>query len=325
MENNELVKNDGLLISKKLLLAVYLIVPLLLLIVLVDLFYFDAALRPYMGVEALYLPIFIFVFNLPHVIASFFSFFDKEYVKHYRKHLFFYLPGLLLATAVLLYVDYVLGIVFFLLNDVWHGVKQKVGIALMLGAKPGWLHRVWTLAPFIASSIAFVYFIRPAAYPDFLVPYISPALFGGAVIILFSMVAMLWTSAKKVRLYIFAVSFLFLVNYFFILAGYFFFSLLAFRFVHDVSAFAFYVTHDYNRQKHTTQNWLYGFFARVPVPILVLTPLLGFSFAYMVRTLANGVSVGYAITILIAMTHYYLESVMWKRGSPHREHVRVRD
>ena len=150
-----------------------------------------------------------FFFSLPHIISSFFSFFDNEYVSYYKKHLFLYLPALLIATATLLYVDYLLGIVFFLINDVWHGIKQKVGIALILGAKPNLLHKIWTFLPFVTSSIAFIYFIRPAAYPDAFLPFISPILFIGVILIFISMILMMYKNVPAVRWYIFSVSVLF--------------------------------------------------------------------------------------------------------------------
>jgi hypothetical protein len=69
-------------IPRKMFLLVYLIVPVLITIVIIDSLYFEAALRPYLGLQAVLIPLYIFVFDLPHVIASFFSFFDKEYVSY---------------------------------------------------------------------------------------------------------------------------------------------------------------------------------------------------------------------------------------------------
>ena len=204
-------------IPRKLLLYVYLIVPLLLAIVLADMFLFDHFLQPYVGIDALFFPLFLLLFNLPHIIASFFSFADSEYVRHYRRHLFVYLPLLLAATAMLLYYDYVWGLVFFLINDMWHGVRQQVGISLILGSRPGMIHRLWTLAPFVVGSIAYVYMLRPDAFPENVLPYLSPALFIGTVLTFLTMIAKLWTSPASVRWYIFAVSMMFIVNYFFIL------------------------------------------------------------------------------------------------------------
>tara|TARA_B100000508_G_scaffold140815_1_gene143608 strand:+ start:5529 stop:6509 length:981 start_codon:yes stop_codon:yes gene_type:complete len=310
-------------IPRQLLLSVYLIVPALVAFVLADLFYFGGSLRPYMGVEAMLLPVFVFVFNLPHIIASFFSFFDNEYIAHYRRHLFVYLPMVLTATALLLYVDYRLGVAFFLINDVWHGVKQKVGIGLILGARPSLLFHAWKLLPFITTSIAILYFVSPSVIPYWFIEYISPTLLVGAILILLTMVVMIVTSRASVRWYIFAVSGLFLASYLFILVEYIFFAILAFRFVHDVSAFAFYATHDQNRARFGGKNWFYKAFGVVPISILVMTLILGFGLAAIIRYATDGLAIGYSIVILIAMIHYYLEAVMWRRNSPHRQHIRV--
>jgi hypothetical protein len=310
-------------IPKRLLLSVYLILPALLGVVLVDYYVYDATLQPYMGVEALLLPVFLFVFNLPHIIASFFSFFDAEYVRHYRRHLFLYLPLVLVFTGLLLWWDYRLGIAFFLINDVWHGVRQKVGIGLILGARPSPLFTAWTLVPFITTSLAILYFISPSSIPDWFHPYFIETLTVGALLIVWITVAMLMKAAPKVRLYIFSVSALFLLSYYFIIMEYLFFAILAFRFVHDISAFAFYAVHDHNRNLGKPKNWLYQLFGMVPLSVIILTPVLGFLFAALIRNVTNGLVIGYSIVVLIAMTHYYLESVMWKRDSPHRQQIRV--
>jgi hypothetical protein len=323
MENKQLDKKEIKTIPRKLFFYVYLILPILTGLVLLDIFYFDFAMKPYLGIETILLPLFVFIFNLPHIVASFFSFLDKEYVQHYRKHLFLYLPLVLIATTLILFENYLLGLVIFLVSDIWHGVKQKVGIALILGARPGFLHTAWTWIAFVTSAVAFVFIIRPSAFPDAVLPYISPTLFIGTVLILLSMLLMIWKSVPKVRWYIFAVSMLFLLSYFFILAGYVFFAILAFRFVHDVSAFAFYATHDINRAKDGNKNWLYSLFSSVPLPVLILTPMLGLLFAYATRVLTDGIAIGYTIVILLSMSHYYLEAVMWRRGSPHRNNIKV--
>lgn len=324
MENNQTIENTLMTIPRRLLVGVYLIVPLMLGVMLFDMYFLDWKLSPYLGVEAIYLPLFIFIFNFPHIIASFFSFFDSEYVRFYKKHLFVYLPLILLGTALLLYENYLLGLVVFLASDIWHGVKQKVGIALILGARPGMLHTLWTWTAFVTSTIAFIYIILgEEVFPDFFLPYLSPTLLLGALLILGSMILMMWQSAAKVRLYIFAVSMLFLVSYFFILNNYIFLSILVFRFVHDISAFAFYITHDQNRNREGNKNWLYSLFSIVPLPVIIMTPVLAFLFAYFVRYATDGIKIGYSIVILLSMCHYYLEAVMWKRGSPHRDRVRV--
>ncbi len=310
-------------IPKELLLYVYLILPVLVVFVLVDMFYLESRFLPYLGVEALLLPLFILLFNLPHIMASFFSFFDGEYIQYYKKHLFLYLPLVLIATGLLLYVNYELGLAFFLINDVWHGIKQKTGIALILGARPDLLHKLWTYLSFFLISVVYVYILAPNTFPDQVVSYISPVVLVGAGLFFCVMLAKIWCSTKDVRLYVFLVSLLFLTGYFFIINGYIFFSILAFRFVHDISAFAFYINHDQNRNTEDAHNWLYRIFTKISLPVIILVPSLAFLLAYVMRTFSDGMQLGYSVIIFFGMCHFYLESIMWKRDSIHRKYVKV--
>jgi len=311
-------------IPRKMFLLVYLIVPVLITIVIIDSLYFEAALRPYLGLQAVLIPLYIFVFDLPHVIASFFSFFDKEYVSYYKKHLCLYLPGFLAATALLFLVNFELGIVFYLLNDLWHSLRQKVGIALILGARPGLLHTAWTIVPFVFMGFGYISTLRPDTFSsDFTASMI--AIGPVAVGILFVLMLLkIHDSAPKARLYIFAVSMLFISSYFFIILGYVFFAILAFRFVHDLTAFMFYITHDRNRNQVHTKNWLYKIVNAISVPYFIMVPVLAIIAAYAVRILPHqALQTGLSIAIVLGMSHYYLESVMWKRDTPHRQNVRV--
>lgn len=323
MENKIEKKSELLGISRKVLLYAYVVLPVLVTIVLVDIFFLHSRFFPYLGVDAIFSPFYVILFLLPHIIASFFSFFDHEYIGYYKKHLFIYLPLLLAGTALLLYYDFVWGLVFFLINDMWHGVRQQVGVGLILGARPGIMHRLWTLVPFFVGSIGYVFIVRPTAFLDVFMPYISPALFIGEILVVLIMFVQLYRSPKQVRWYIFAASMLFLCSYFFILSGYVFFSVLAFRAIHDITAFAFYMTHDYNRAKNGYRNYFYSLITKVPKQVIVLTPVLGIALAYLTRLVTDRMVIGFSIIILICMSHFYLESVMWKRNAPHRQFVKV--
>jgi len=302
MENSqppELVK-----ISKRYLLAVYLILPILFFIYVGDVWFFDSALLPYMGLTSLVLPLYILFFELPHIIASFFGFADKEYFNHYKKHLLFFLPLILIATGVLLYVNFALGVTLYLVGTVWHGLKQQTGIALILGARPGWVHSVWTLVPIIITSLAYIYYIVPEVFPVQLIAYISPIIFAGIFLLILITILKMWQSVPKVRLYVLCVSSLFFFSYLFILTGYIFLAFFAMRFVHDFSAFAFYTTHDQNRNQGERKNYIYKLFSAVPLPVFILTPLLAIGFAYLARTTAEGLTIGYVVLVLLGIAHY---------------------
>ena len=320
MEN----KSPALLgISKRYLLSVYLILPFLMIVFLSDVYLFDSSLQPYMGLTSLALPLYLLFFELPHIIASFFSFADGEYLRYYKKQLFFYLPLLFVGTILLLTVSFSSAVVLYLVATVWHVLKQQTGIALILGARPGLAHTLWTIVPIGITSVVSIYFSAPELFPSQLLQGVSEILFGLVVLLLLVTGFRLYQAPKKVRLYILCVSSLFLVSYVFILSGYLFLAFFAVRFVHDVSAFAFYAVHDQNRNAIEPANFFYRLFKRVPLPIMVLTPVLAILFALLTRLTTDGFEIGYAILILVGMAHYYLESVMWKRDTPHRKYIKV--
>jgi len=324
MEKNNYSEEKNLVtIPKKFLLGVYFILPILFLVFLVDVFYFDSAFLPYFGLTTLTLPLYLIIFEMPHVLASFFGFFEKEYVTHYKKQLFIYLPLVLFATIVLLWIDFNLGFALYIVGTVWHGLKQQTGIALILGARPGYVHTAWTFIPIIITSLMHGFYILPDIYPDVFIQYLSPIILLGIIILFPITIWRMMQSDPKVRLYIFLVSSLFFFSYVFILNEYIFLAFLAVRFVHDITAFAFYMTHDHNRSKVERKNWLYKITLVLPVPILVMVPILAILFSYLAKVTINGLEIGFSILLLLSMAHYYLESVMWKRDTPHRQHIKV--
>ena len=105
MENNITEANKKVVIPKKFLLSIYLVLPLLFFIFVVDVFRFDSSLLPYMGLSSMLLPLYILFFELPHIFASFFGFFDREYLSHYKRELSFYLPVILITFSTILYFN----------------------------------------------------------------------------------------------------------------------------------------------------------------------------------------------------------------------------
>jgi len=70
------------------LLAVYAITPVLLLLAAADYLFFNGAIRSVLPAHPEDVFLFALLFNIPHAVASFFSFADKEYLSFYRSKLF---------------------------------------------------------------------------------------------------------------------------------------------------------------------------------------------------------------------------------------------
>ena len=77
MENNQ----EMLVLKKSWIMSVFLIVPLVAFFGFWDWNYNDQALLPVLGIDTLYLPLYLLIFGLPHILASLFSFFDKLFIR----------------------------------------------------------------------------------------------------------------------------------------------------------------------------------------------------------------------------------------------------
>ncbi|MBI5630823.1 MAG: hypothetical protein HY921_08065 [Elusimicrobia bacterium] len=103
------------------------------------------------------------------------------------------------------------------------------------------------------------------------------------------------------------------------LAGYPFFSILAARLIHDVTAFTFYIVHDCNKNREAAVHALYRLLAVPPraVPAACVgSAVLLTLFLQAMREPALAL-VAYSLTL----AHYYMEGVTWKAGSPYRIQV----
>src|SRR5881296_1875935 len=88
-------------LSRRLLLAIYVIVPLAWLAVIGDLVLFDGGLRRALPESPEELAWFTAFFVLPHILASQFSFYDREYLGAYRLPLLWGVPFVLAGRAPL--------------------------------------------------------------------------------------------------------------------------------------------------------------------------------------------------------------------------------
>jgi hypothetical protein len=96
------------------------------------------------------------------------------------------------------------------------------------------------------------------------------------------------------------------------------------RFIHDCSAFLFYITHDVNRNKVTRHNYIFRLLRANGYVLLFVTPALAIMLGLLLRTSITNQNAIYLLIIYLGVTHYYLESHMWKRESPHRQHIAVK-
>jgi hypothetical protein len=309
-------------ISWRWLLALHLIIPVLLLVWFIDKTFFEYSLLPHMGMGALLLPLYLLVFELPHIIGSLLTFADAEYVRFYRGHLILGIPVLLGLVGGLLYFVPTLAFLFYILATMYHVLRQQTGIASILAKQKGFVFTVWTASMIVATSIMLALASVPATFSFLEVRlYSLVALLAVGVSTVAGVLFALKSKTLLGRYYILATTLLVGTSYFFALVSYFFFAVFVIRFVHDVTAFTFYVVHDQNRNASTVHNYFYALLAKIKIPLLIGVPLASIIIALVLRLGISGTTVATAITVLFGFAHYYVEAVMWKRDSLHRQQI----
>ena len=312
-------------IKRSWVLAILLIIPAVAAFGAWDIFFNEQQLKPYLRFDSLFLPLYLLVFELPHVIASFFGFFQKEYAKHYKRHLFFGLPLFLLAFLIILGVDFYVAVVAYLIATLFHVVRQQTGIAHFFGVPKNKWHWWWSW--FLIAGLASMYIIMQPAFVSEM--YQAPLLLLVQITLLLAgistAVLALKTESSLGGLYVISTFVMALVSYWMLVAGYEFLSVLVVRVIHDVTAFLFYITHEMNSNKDSVKNILYRLVPFMPWSLILVVPLAAILIGLIIRMLIGDPVTLLGIVMTISLAHYYLESIIWKSENLHREQIKISD
>lgn len=311
-------------IKRRWLIAVYAIVPIIATIVLLDMLVLGQALQPYLTAQALYFPLFLLLFELPHIIASLTTFADKEYLRFYLRHILTVLPIKFLIFAVVFWYSTTYALILFGIYTMYHTIRQQTGIALTMTKRRDTMHEVWTWLGVLSSALGYLIILSPALQLQPTTLMQMHIAFGIVVIpfILASLAMVVRTQAGQARWYVAAVSTSALLSFFLIRLDYLFLAVFVLRFVHDITAFLVYTQHDRSRQQRGGNNIIYRSVAKFGLPTLIATPLIAIVAAYLIRVETAVLPVSFLIIMLLSVAHYSLEGVMWKRSSIHRAQLR---
>jgi hypothetical protein len=301
------------------LIGVYAIVPVLVVLMLLDGIYAGGKFRSLLPHNPEQFFLYLLLFNVPHHVASLFSFADREYVAHYRKKFMAGLPIVWGLTVLCFFFAPFWALVLFVVYTEYHTLNQQLGIAGFYIRKKLSGITIWRWCTVALMTV----FYAAVAYPSFAVTAFYPIIAG--ITITVSVVQGAYTfklfgqiTTNRGRLFFAAILMGFAGSVYAFVLGYPLIAVFISRFVHDVTAFMVYTVHDHNRNLETKHNLLYGLVEKVPLPILVLTPLLAVLIAF---PLTFGLTSGSLILLLLFMSHYYVEGIIWRNGTPHRSHL----
>lgn len=324
-------------VNSKTLLALYLIIPLCGLLVMADMLLLENRLfYQYLPTSPEAWMVWAIVFETPHIVASFFSFGDREYIRYYGKRL---LSGLSIIVASVLFVlviapavlpaslsDILRGLLssVFVIYTMYHVLSQQFGVAMaLMRLRPD--HR-YELLRWGATLSGTIMYTLAMVDKEMVIMGVS---FG--VILQWSCAGMIaltclagWnisklTSERKGKLFLYTNLAMLVCVYAFLYLDYSIFVLMIPRFVHDLTAFYVYGVHDHNRNREKNHNILYRpFYAISP---LVICPVLALVLG---NLLESGNAAIPAFLMVVTFLHYHVEGFIWKGNSLHRQFVSFR-
>ena len=322
------------------LLWLYSIIPLCLTIQLLDVWLWQGNLKQSLPSSPTHFLLFQILFGTPHIIASSLLILSNaDYVKCYQKKI-------LLMTAIVavifgvgsLFLPYWFFYVGVATWTVIHVLKQQHGIARGVCRLPNWIYQclLWTsvaagiciyIGVFLKNSLT----VQQAEW----LKHSAGSLCIALVLAAFWFQRQVETALGKCFLW--ANVLLVIVSFYFYTLQYYFLAILAPRLVHDVTAYTFYVTHDYNKHQPKPQNALYRYATLCRIPMIAVLPLLSFALAFLLQAYGDiavaeltrylfGIEIHKVITIgllgYLALLHYYTEGFIWKQDSPCRRFIR---
>ena len=333
------------------LLIMMLTVPAGILVALADNYLFHDGMRLYAENHPIKVAWWIALLSTPHIVASFFTFADRDYIRHYAPQL---TKGIIIS--VILGICLPLGFGYLLRPDnmqdidfsylatfdghatlvaaafytTYHNLQQQYGISLMLmQEKPTLLHHLWKWITIIPASLLFVGMLLfheinqwNDAWPRFVLVAAINWIPGGIVAFLIITRYLKKPGYSKIGLaYFCANALMLLVSFGLVLKGYVLIAMLMPRVIHDLTAYWIYMVHDENRNADTLRNPVYALPAKIGIGPAWLCVPLSFVLAYLMLEIAEGFHLFNFLIIVLNFLHYYIEGYIWKRGTPHRSYV----
>ncbi|ASF47344.1 hypothetical protein [Methylovulum psychrotolerans] len=328
-----------LTVSFRLLLSLYLIIPLCLALQLLDTGLWQSYLKTHLPSSPNHFLLFQILFGTPHIIASAVLLVSNgDYWQHYQRKIVLMTIALAAFFGIgSLFIPYK---AFYILVATWtvlHVLKQQHGVARGVCRLPAWAYHL--LLGLSVTAGIFIYIgiflknsldVQQTEWLQHLIAGLCVGLTGSALL------CQRYVKTAFGKGFLWANVLLILSSFYLYAQQYYFLAILVPRLVHDVTAYIFYVTHDYNKHHQQPQNALYRLSKTCQLPIVVVLPALSFALAFVLQAYGDfwvgqltefffGVEIRKVITIgligYLGLMHYYTESFTWKQDSPYRQFI----
>jgi hypothetical protein len=326
-------------VSFRLLLGLYSIIPVCLILQCLDHWFWQDFLRNNLPSSPYHFVLFQILFGTPHIIASNLLLVSNlDYLKHYKHHI------ILMTVAIA--IAYILGNmllpyrVLYIIVAAWtvyHVLKQQYGVARGVCQLPDSVFKLLlTLSVATGVAIYISIFLRNGLAADQVVWIRHAAALGCLLLLVTAYVNQHFVTTLFGRWFYWSNIFLVLTSFYLFLQQHYFMAILVPRFVHDATAYTFYITHDYNKHRREPQNFMYRYAAQYHLHIFIVLPVISFFLAFVLQAYGDdlvnlitryllGTEFYKVITLgflgYLALMHYYMEALTWQKDSPYRKFI----
>lgn len=326
-------------VSFRILLSLYLIIPLCLLLYGFDHFFWQLYLYENLPTKPTHFLLFQILFGTPHILASSILLLSNgEYFQFYKRNLLM----MTLAIAVIfgigsLFIPYYAFYIAVAAWTVFHVLKQQHGVVRGVCQLPNWAYQSLLWLSVSAGLLIYIGIFLHARLDEQTLFWLkNGAGFLTTILVLVAFYSQRFAPNLFGKTFLWANVFLVVSSFYFYVQEYYFFAILIPRIVHDATAYIFYVTHDFNKHSQTPQNALYRWSKRASISIFFVLPVLSFALAFLLQAYGDavvewltqaifGIAIHKVITLGVlgyfALIHYYSEGLTWRSGSPYRQFI----
>jgi hypothetical protein len=336
---HELSDNSTLAVSFKLLLGLYAIIPFCLLLKLFDGWFWHDYLLQTLPSSPYHFVLFQIMFGTPHIIASAIVLVSNtEYLVHYRHKVIMMTIAIAIAYGVgNMFIPYRVLYVLVASWTVFHVLKQQHGIARGICQLPDYAFNLLLGLSVAAGICVYVGIFSRQNLDASQIAWLKCIAAVLCLVLAASTVAcQRYATTTFGKWFLWSNVLLVLSSFYLYAQQYYFLAILVPRFVHDATAYIFYVTHDYNKHHREPRNFIYRCAARCGMHVFVVLPAISFFLAFVLQaygdTVVNAITqylwgtefykiITVGVLGYLALMHYYTEAFTWKQDSPYRQFI----
>ncbi len=326
-------------VSFRLLLGLYLIIPLCLLLYGLDSIVLQHYLLDNLPSKPTHFLLFQILFGTPHILASAVLLTtNAEYFQFYKRNLALATLAIIAIFGIgSLFIPYRVFYVAVASWTVFHVLKQQHGVARGICQLPNWaFHSLLWLSVSAGLLIYIGIFLHNSLEIETLEQLKNTSEILTTLLVILAFFCQRYVPTSFGKIFLWANVFLVVSSFYFYSEGYYFFAILIPRLVHDATAYIFYVTHDFNKHSREPKNAFYRFAKRYSISIFVLLPISTFALAFILQAYGDvviawltreifGVEIRKVMTLgvigYLSLMHYFSESITWKNDSPYRQFI----